>query len=75
MKKYLLKNLIAWDMAICALIFPKAKERETISGYLGLNYPHSVFTLWIDWVFYREKFWPDKTHCEDVADTESKFIK
>ena len=75
MKNYLLKIAVGLDILTCSIIFPKAKERETISGYLGINYPHDFLTLAINKVFYWLGFWPDPTHCSDVSKEEEQIFK
>lgn len=75
MKNYLLKIAVGLDILVCAIIFPKAKERETISGYLGINYPGSVFTLALNWVFWKMGWWPDRFHCFDVKNEEEKIFQ
>ena len=75
MKNYFLKIAVGLDITTAAIIFPKAKERETISGYLGINYPHDFLTLAINWVFYKMGWWDDPNHTEDVASEEEQIFK
>ena len=74
MKNYIINLAVAIDILVNALI-PGGKERETISGRLGINYPGSFFALAVNWVFWKLGFWPDPTHCQDVAKEENQIFK
>ena len=75
MKNYFLKIAVGLDILTCSIIFPKAKERETISGYLGINYPHDFMTLSINWFFWKMGWWKDDFHCFEVSAEENKIFK
>ena len=49
---YIENILVGIDITLAA-IFLRAKERETISGWLGINYPGSIFSLALNWVFWK----------------------
>ena len=74
MKKYIVKILEGLDIFIASFIWD-SKPRETISGYLGINYPGSVFTLALNWVFWKMGWWPDRFHCFDVKNEEEKIFQ
>ena len=71
---YIENILVGIDITLAA-IFLRAKERETISGWLGINYPGSIFSLALNWVFWKCGFWPDPTHCSDVSKEEEQIFK
>jgi len=74
MKAYIFNILLALDMFVNSLI-PGAKERQTISGRLGIDFDGSIFELGVNWVFYKMGWWGDPFHCDDCAKEEEKIFK
>ena len=74
LKTWLLNSAIGLDIFCCAF-FLGGKDRQTISGWLGVNYPHDFITLAINYVFWYFGLWPDKYHCFDVKTEEEKIFK